>query len=151
MFKCHVLNIHNWTNHWCQLAAVKKTRIQANNLGFLGFRQTIWENNFFYKYLGGMFTGNTCKKCARVYKGIPMVYFGTIISICLQCCFLMVYVPAIYLWFCKLLSFSCIGVINYVLLYIRLQKYIWVLHLGWWLPYIENTSWIVYISLQWQL
>ena len=23
-----------------------------------------------------MFSGNTCEKCAGVYKGIPMVYFG---------------------------------------------------------------------------
>ena len=31
---------------------------------------------YFYKFLGGMFSGNTCKKCAGVYKGIPMVYVG---------------------------------------------------------------------------
>ena len=42
----------------------------------LGYRPTIWENIFFYKFLGGVLSGNTCKKCAGVYKGIPMVYFG---------------------------------------------------------------------------
>ena len=26
-----------------------------------------------------------------------------------------------------------------------------MLRLGWWLLYIENTSWIAYVSLQWQL
>ena len=43
----------------------------------LGIRPTIWENTFFYKFLGGVFSGNTCKECAGVYKGIiPLVYFG---------------------------------------------------------------------------
>ena len=42
----------------------------------MGFRPTIWENIFFYEFLGGVFTGKTCEKCAEVYKGIPMVYFG---------------------------------------------------------------------------
>ena len=42
----------------------------------MGFRPTIWENIFFYKFLGGVFSGNTRKKCAGVYNGIPMVYFG---------------------------------------------------------------------------
>ena len=52
------------------MSAVKKTRVQADNFSFwvLG-RQ-------FYKFLGGVFSGNTRKKCAGVYKGIPMVYFG---------------------------------------------------------------------------
>ena len=61
------------SHHWCQLAAVKKTRVQADNLGF---RPTILENIFFYKFLGGVFSGNTRKKSAGVYKGISMVYFG---------------------------------------------------------------------------
>ena len=55
------------------MSAVKKTRVQADNLGF---RPTIWENIFFYKFLGGVFSGNTRRKCAEVYNGIPMVYFG---------------------------------------------------------------------------
>ena len=75
-----------------------------------------------------MFSGNTCKKYAGVYKGIPMVYFGGYIY-CINnmftVLFLMVYVQAICLWFCKSLSFGCIWVIKFVL-YIWLQKYIWV-------------------------
>ena len=51
------------SHHWCQLAAVKKTRVQADNLGFWVLGQQL-------------FSGNTCKKCAGVYKVIPMVYFG---------------------------------------------------------------------------
>ena len=42
----------------------------------LGYRPTIWENIFFYKFLGSVFSGNTRKKCAGVYEGIPMLYFG---------------------------------------------------------------------------
>ena len=60
------------SHHWWQLAAVKKTRVQVDNLGF---RSTIWEKFFFYEFLGGVFSGNTCEKCPGVYKGIPMVYF----------------------------------------------------------------------------
>ena len=29
----------------------------------MGFRPTIWKKFFFYKFLGGVFSGNTCKKC----------------------------------------------------------------------------------------
>ena len=47
------------SHHLCQMAAVKKTRIQTDNLGFW---PTIWENIFFYKFLGGVFCGNTRKK-----------------------------------------------------------------------------------------
>ena len=43
----------------------------------MGFRPTIWENVYFYKFLGGVFSGNTLKKCAGVQKGIPaMEYIG---------------------------------------------------------------------------
>ena len=50
------------------MPAVKKTRVQAD----------IWvlENKGIYKLLGGVFSGNTREKCAGVYKGIPMGYFG---------------------------------------------------------------------------
>ena len=171
------------SHHWCQLAAVKKTRVQADNLGFLG--RQFGKIDFFYKFLGGVFSGNTCKKSAGVYKASPWYLLEvtcTVPTICLQCCFLMVYVPAIYLWFCKSLSFGCIWVINFVLIYTCIYEHknifeyknifyrgmgwAWVnqhsmhlhivtlskmLHLGWSLPYIENTSWIAYISLQWQL
>ena len=37
---------------------------------------SIFKNFFFYKLLGGKLSGNTCKKSAGVYEGIPMVYFG---------------------------------------------------------------------------
>ena len=108
------------SHHWCQLAAAKKTRVQADNLGF---RPTIWENIFFYKFLGGVFSGISLS-----IQGYPHGIFWRLHVLyqqCLQCCFLMVYVPAICLWCCKLLSFCCIWVINFVL-YIWLQKYIWV-------------------------
>ena len=44
----------------------------------LGYRPTIsiLENNWIYKFLGGVFCGNTQEKCPGVYTGIPMVYFG---------------------------------------------------------------------------
>ena len=94
------------SHHLCQLAAVKKTRIQADNLGF-GVKPTIWENIFFYKFLGGVFSGNTRKKGAGVYNGIPMVYFGGYV-LYQQYVYSVVYVPAICLWCCKSLSFGCI-------------------------------------------
>ena len=64
------------SHHWCQLAAVKKTRVESWQFGLLGFRLTIWEHIFFYKFLGGVFSGNTRKKCPGVYKDIPILYFG---------------------------------------------------------------------------
>ena len=116
------------SHHWCQPAAVKKTRVQ---FWHLSFRPTIWENIFFYKFLGGVFSGNTRKKCAGVYKGILQrcilevaIVASTVPTICLQCCFLMVYVPAICLWCCKLLSFGCRWVRFCVVIYLNTKIYL---------------------------
>ena len=65
-----------YRHNWCQLAAVKKTSVQADNLGFWVLGRQFGEIYFYYKFLGGVFSGNTHKKCAGVYKGIPMIYFG---------------------------------------------------------------------------
>ena len=58
------------------MSAVKKTRVQADNLGFWVLGRQFRKIYIFYKFIGGVFSGNTRKKCAGVYKGIPMLYFG---------------------------------------------------------------------------
>ena len=111
------------SHHWCQLAAFKKTRVHADHLGFWILGQQFGEINFF------VFSGNTCKKCAGVYKGTPMAYFGGYIILYQQYVYSVLFKWFMYqqcLWCCKLLSFGCIWVINFVLLYIWLQKYICV-------------------------
>ena len=120
-----LLRSHNW---YLLAADIKKTRVKADNLAVWGLGRQFGKIYFYYKFLGGVFYGNTRKKCAGVYMGIPIVYFGGYMHCTnnmFTVLFLMVYVPAICLWFCKLLSFGCIWVINFVL-YIWLQKYIWV-------------------------
>ena len=51
------------------MAALKKTMVRADNLGF-------FENKGNYRCVDGVLSVNTYEKCAGVYKGIPIVYFG---------------------------------------------------------------------------
>ena len=95
------------SHHLCQLAAVKKTRLQADSLSFWVLGRLFGKIYIFYKFLGGVFSGNTRKKCVGVYNGIPMVYFGGYV-LYQQYVYSVVYVPAICLWCCKSLSFGCI-------------------------------------------
>ena len=74
------------------------------------------ENKGIYKFLSGLLWG---------IQGHPHGIFWRlhVPTICLRCCYLMFYVPAISLWFCKLLSFGRIWVINFVFLYDNRYRY----------------------------
>ena len=168
----------HWCHHWCQLAAVKKTRLQADSLSFWVLGRLFGKIYIFYKFLGGVFSGNTRKICAGVYNMASRWYILEVMY-CTNNMFSVLFMYQQYVYgvasrcplvvyelyiLCYIFDYK--NIFEYRNIFYRGMRWAWVnqhsmhlhivtlskmLRLGWWLPYIENTSWIAYISLQWQL